>query len=127
MRSRDARSRTPDLFSTLSAREPVTVSPAPSARHVLPKDLPNAVKQLSDDELERLLGAVVAEQKRRGKKPERAFSNKRQSELVGVTLTPSMSNAVRAAFKAGIKASQIARQFGISRADVQKALVRGRE
>jgi DNA-binding transcriptional regulator LsrR (DeoR family) len=36
-------------------------------------------------------------------------------------------NAVRAAFKAGIKPSQIARQFGISRMDVQKALANGRE
>jgi predicted DNA-binding protein (UPF0251 family) len=55
------------------------------------------------------------------------LSDKRQVELVGVTLTPSKINAVRAAFKAGIKTSQIARQFGISRMDVQKALASGRE
>jgi uncharacterized protein (DUF433 family) len=31
-------------------------------------------------------------------------------------------NAVRAAFKAGVKPSQIARQFGLSQVDVRKAL-----
>jgi DNA-binding transcriptional regulator LsrR (DeoR family) len=31
-------------------------------------------------------------------------------------------NAVRAAFKAGVKPSQIARQFGLSQSDVRKAL-----
>ncbi len=121
MRNRDTRSRTPDLFSAQSAREPVSVSPASPTRHVLPKDLPNSIKQLSDGELERLLAAALAEQKHRGRKVE-AFSNKRQAELVRVTLTPSKINAVRAAFKAGIKPSQIARQFGISRTDVQKVL-----
>jgi predicted DNA binding protein len=95
-------------------------------RRVLPADLPNAIKHLSDHELERLVAAVLAEQKHRGRKQE-AVSNKRQGELVGVTLTPSKMNAVRAAFKAGIKPSQIARQFGISRTDVQKALASDRE
>jgi hypothetical protein len=37
-------------------------------------------------------------------------------------LTPGKPNAVRAAFKAGIKPSQIARQFGLSQSDVRKAL-----
>jgi transposase-like protein len=41
-------------------------------------------------------------------------------------LPPSSSltikmNAVRAAFKVGVKPSQIARQFGLSRSDVRKA------
>jgi hypothetical protein len=35
---------------------------------------------------------------------------------------PRKLNAVRAAFKAGVKPTQIARQFGISQADVRKAL-----
>jgi transposase-like protein len=39
-------------------------------------------------------------------------------------LTPSKVNAVRAAFKAGVKTSQIARQFGLSKADVQNVLAR---
>jgi len=37
-------------------------------------------------------------------------------------LTRGQMNAVFAAFKAGIKPSQIARQFGIARSDVHKVL-----
>ncbi|MEJ2376949.1 MAG: hypothetical protein P8Y71_16555 [Pseudolabrys sp.] len=73
------------------------------------------------------MDAVAAEQKVRGKKPEKTFSDKRQVELAGVTLTPSKMNAVRAAFKAGFRPSQIARQFGLSQTDVRKVLTSGRE
>jgi transposase-like protein len=37
-------------------------------------------------------------------------------------LTTGKLNAVRAAFKAGVKPSAIARQFGILQSDVRKAL-----
>jgi len=37
-------------------------------------------------------------------------------------LTTGKLNAVRAAFKAGVKPSAIARQFGISQSDIRKAL-----
>ena len=37
-------------------------------------------------------------------------------------LTKGKLNAVRAAFKAGVRPSAIARQFGISQSDVRKAL-----
>jgi hypothetical protein len=130
----------PDLFSTLSAQE--TVSPsvtrppstpppttvaaaatAPSHPYVLPKDLPKAIGQLQDEELDRLLTAVLAEQKRRGKKPPVSDEGSRKRvEAIAPHLTVGKLNAVRAAFKAGIKPSQIARQFGISKADVRKAL-----
>jgi transposase-like protein len=40
-------------------------------------------------------------------------------------LTTGRLNAVRAAFKAGVKPSAIARQFGISQSDVRKALSQG--
>src|SRR5262249_36425619 len=71
------RSSTPDLFSTPSAREPSSPSvnsPPSSAithtssRHVLPANLPNAVEKLGDQELDRLLEVVIAEQRRRGRK-----------------------------------------------------------
>jgi hypothetical protein len=39
-----------------------------------------------------------------------------------VHLTPGKMNAVRAAFKVGVKPSQIARQFGLPQADVRQAL-----
>ena len=43
-------------------------------------------------------------------------------EEVAGGLTKGKLNAVRAAFKAGVKPSAIARQFGISQSDVRKAL-----
>ncbi|MGB6288086.1 MAG: hypothetical protein WBG18_27300 [Xanthobacteraceae bacterium] len=132
------RSSTPDLFSSAPAREahsrasepwqssPATIhaplSEVPS-RHVLPADLPNAVRQLDDQELEQLLSAVIAEQKRRGKKLSTEISRKQRVEVAAaVPLTQGKLNAVRAAFKAGVTPSRIARQFGISQSDVRKAL-----
>jgi hypothetical protein len=45
-----------------------------------------------------------------------------QTEPADVHLTPGKLNAVRAAFKVGVKPSQIARQSGPSQSDVRKAL-----
>jgi hypothetical protein len=42
--------------------------------------------------------------------------------IAEVPLTRGQVNAVRAAFKAGITPSRIARQFGISQSNVRKAL-----
>lgn len=132
----------PDPFSTVLARAlPATSDSPPLSKtnttaaaatlpplsHVLPKDLPKAIRQLQNQELDRLLAAVLAEQKRRGGKlPEPAGnSRKARVEPAAVTSLPSGKlNAVRAAFKAGVKPSQIARQFGISQADLRKALAR---
>jgi DNA invertase Pin-like site-specific DNA recombinase len=91
-------------------------------RHVLPKDLPAAIRQLDDQELHRLLAAAVAEQKRRGRKPAVSIQTAGKIEATAVHLTPGKLNAVRAAFKAGVKPLQIARQFGLSQSDVRKAL-----
>jgi hypothetical protein len=90
----------------------------------LPADLSNAIKQLGDQELDRLLAAVLAEQKRRGKEFRVSDENsrKRKVETISVPLTQGKLNAVRAAFKAGVTPSRIARQFGISQSDVRKAL-----
>jgi hypothetical protein len=142
MRRSPARPATPDLFATEMVRgspepaAPVTKAAADrvSQRHVLPKDLPNAVKHLTDTELDLLITAAVEEAKRRGSLPpslqqnsderERLSSkNRRQAELATVALTRTQINAVRAAFKAGSKPSQIARQFGISQSDVRKVLM----
>jgi transposase-like protein len=41
---------------------------------------------------------------------------------IAVGLTRGQINAVRAAFKVGVTPSRIARQFGISQANVRKAL-----
>jgi predicted DNA-binding protein (UPF0251 family) len=122
------RSSTPDLFSFASVR--ATSFPSgksdtnTSSRHILPNDLAGAVKHLDDQELERLPATVLAEQKRRGKKHPDSDegSPKRQLKTAAVPLTQGKLNAVRAAFKAGITPSRIARQFGISQSNVQKAL-----
>jgi hypothetical protein len=100
------------------------VAAASLRRHVLPKDLPTAIKQLDDQELDRLLAAVLVEQKRRGRKSAVSIEtlDKPRIEAVAVHLTPGKMNAVRAAFKAGVKPLQIARQFGLSQADVRQAL-----
>ena len=129
MRTR-ARLSTPDLFSSAPAREvhsqPLEPIGSPSAvpsRHVLPTNLSNAVRHLNDQELDQLLSAVVAEQKQRGKRLSAEISRKRRVEVVAaVPLTQGKLNAVRAAFKAGVTPSRIARQFGISQSDVRKAL-----
>jgi hypothetical protein len=49
-------------------------------------------------------------------------SHGRQEEAATVSLTREQVNAVRAALKAGVKPSVIARQFGLSQSDVRKAL-----
>src|SRR5258708_2305179 len=88
----------------------------PSLQYLLPKDLPRAIRQLQDEELDRLSEAVLAEQKRRGKMlpaPDER-SRKQRVESRPISLPSGKLNAVRAAFKAGVKPTQIARQFGIS-------------
>jgi hypothetical protein len=125
-----ARSSTPDLFSSAPTREAHSQSSesvgSPSAipsHHVLPTNLSNAVRHLNDQELGQLLSAVVAEQRRRGKKLPAEISRKQRVEVAAaVPLTQGKLNAVRAAFKAGVTPSRIARQFGISQSDVRKAL-----
>jgi hypothetical protein len=130
---------TADLFATTSPGEasPLAtkqVSSVQDQRHVLPKDLPNAVKHLSDHELDLLIRAAVEEAKRRGRSPPSVqadesvstrslrTNNRRQVEAAAVSLPRGQVNAVRAAFKAGVKPSLIARQFGISQSDVRRVL-----
>jgi len=151
-----------DLFQIAGAQEPSRIparrTPSPAAaaasatdnssprRHVLPKDLSNALKQLDDLELDRLLAATRHELQRRGAllpgepaiHPEANIgahdrgpvqsttmedsSGRRQLEASAVALTRGQVNAVHAAFKVGITPSRIARQFGISQSDVRKVL-----
>src|SRR4029077_3414666 len=91
-------------------------------RHVLPKDLPNAVKHLSDEELDRLLIVTLAEAKRRGTQTTPADKPSPSPNDIRGSLTRGQLNAVHAAFKAGITPARIARQFGISQSNVRKAL-----
>ena len=117
-----------DPFSAVGVEStsPPATNPASSAnarRHVLPKDLPNAVKHLNDEELDRLLAVTLAEAKRRGRQPLRPINVFQAGKWKRrVSLTRGQLNAVRAAFKAGITPARIARQFGLSQSDVRAAL-----
>jgi hypothetical protein len=92
-------------------------------RHVLPRDLPSAIKQLGDQELDQLVAAALAEQKQRGRTSAESIERREpRTVTVSVHLTPGKVNAVRAAFKAGVRPSLIARQFGLSQTDVRRAL-----
>jgi hypothetical protein len=102
----------------------------------LPKDLAGALKRLDDAEIDVLFAAVTTEAERRGRRPPSPAKAKpaadakpqpRQepAEDGAGSLTTGKLNAVRAAFKAGVKPSAIARQFGISQSDVRKALAQG--
>jgi predicted DNA-binding protein (UPF0251 family) len=74
-----------------------------------------------------LLSAVLAEQKRRGKTaPElNAISGRKVGRDSRISLTFGKANAIRAAFKAGVSPSRIARQFGVSQSDIRRALATG--
>jgi hypothetical protein len=137
----------PDAFPTATVREPSAPAklPAPEAateaapqRYILPKNLRNAVKHLSDGQLDLMHAAIVDEMRRRGrtpsvetdlpvrpdmvKMPSPPTEKRRHVNIADVPLTRGQVNAVRAAFKAGITPSRIARQFGISQSNVRKAL-----
>jgi DNA invertase Pin-like site-specific DNA recombinase len=88
--------------------------------------------RLDDAEIDKLLSAVTAEAQRRGRLPKRQPQAKTKlagrrtvAQEASHGLTKGKLNAVRAAFKAGVKPSAIARQFGISQADVRNALAQG--
>ena len=129
MGSGSSQETAPDLFSTPTNPGGGSSSPLPSpttteaSRYLLPKNLSEAVKALSDQELDQLSAAVLVEQQRRGKKPpSNENTQARRVEEASVSMSTGKMNAVRAAFKAGLKPSQIARQFRISQSDVRKAL-----
>jgi hypothetical protein len=92
---------------------------AQSSRHILPRDLDAAIKHLDDRELERLILAALQERDRR-KLPVPEKSER--TEIAPAALPQGKLNAIRAAFKAGVPPSRIAKQFGVSRSDVQTTL-----
>ena len=129
---------------------PTTAPPTasvPSLRYLLPNDLSGALSQLDRGEIDSLLAALIDEVMRRGgltpavkatlleatgggsevvkarrsvpSPPDRHQEPKAEG---GPPLTVGQTNAVCAAFMAGVKPSTIARQFGISQAAVRKAL-----
>ena len=81
---------------------------------------------MDDVEIDELLTAVTVEAERRGRlprSPDAKLQRRKGTAEDGTgSLTTGKLNAVRASFKAGVKPSAIARQFGISQSDVRKAL-----
>jgi hypothetical protein len=140
MATRRSAQTIPDLFSappTAKAPEPLaapqnkanTGSVASQPRLFLPKDLAGALKRLDTAEIDALLAAVTTEAERRGRRAKdkptadaRPQPRQASAEHGAGSLTTGKLNAVRAAFKAGVKPLAIARQFGISQSEVRKAL-----
>ena len=147
-----SKNQTPDLFSTgrldgsPSNNPPEALPGRPSRRTALPKDLPKAMRYLEDRELDWLLRTAIHEAKRRGRpmpmtearpantppassepipkqtKPPGRPTRQRQIGVAAAALTKGQVNAVRAAFKAGVTPSRIARQFGLTKSNVRRAL-----
>ncbi len=102
----------------------------------MPEDLAGALKRLHDVEIDALHAAFTTEAERRGRrlpgpvkeKPVAYAKPQRRQETAedaAGSLTTGKLNAVRAAFKAGVKPSAIAKQFGILQSDVRRALAQG--
>jgi len=106
----------------MPTNEPAAAS---SPSYALPTNLPSALRHLDDDQLDRLFAAVIGELKQRGKKlPKSDVPSRKQrpKEVDAPPLAQGKLNAIRAAFKAGVRPSRIAREFGVSHADVRKVL-----
>ena len=144
--------KTPDLLSAEGVGGQCSnvgadaTSTPPSPKSILLNDLPKALGYLDDQDLDRLLGAAIDETRRRGRlppgqeassakagagssepipkrsPPHGAPTRRAKEQIAPPSLTRGQVNAVRAAFKAGITPSRIARQFGLTQSDVRKAL-----
>ena len=94
-----------------------------SLRYALPKNLEAAITRLDDQQLDRLTSAVYEERTRRERLSlPGGQEQRRKAESPTKSLPQGKLNAVRAAFKAGVTPARIAREFGLSQADVRKAL-----
>jgi hypothetical protein len=92
---------------------------------------------LDDVDIDALLAAVTSAEHRGRRPPDPAKEKpvadakpQRRQETAedgAGSLATGKLNAVRAAFKAGVKPSAIARQFGISQSDCQEGTGAGRE
>jgi hypothetical protein len=129
MATRRSAETTPDLFSAAPTTKALERRPVPEGKaqpsrstsqsnYFLPKDLAGALKRLDNLEIDALLAAVTNEAERRGRLPPSpakekptidAKSQPRQAPAGdgAGSLTPGKLNAVRAAFKAGVKPSVI--------------------
>jgi hypothetical protein len=117
-----------DLISTPPSGGSSTTSrqkqAAPERKsYILPKDIANSLSHLSDRDFGLLLKACMKEKTRRLP----ASSPRAGKAAAAATpLTTAQVNAVRAAFKAGVRPPVIARQFRLSQAQIREALATGK-
>jgi len=104
----------------------------------LPGDLPSALGGLADDDLRTLAVAVDGElsrrrmtierpasgdgDARREARPAAAKPSRQKTQPEDPPLTTARRTAVRAAFKAGVKPTMIARKFNVSPAVIRRVL-----
>jgi hypothetical protein len=144
MPRRTSKSESPDLFShaAASALTPVTAARSLSEPGLLPGDLESSLARLGEADFERLRAAVSKEAVRRGglaepaeplqrasAQAERATRSEKRVKIKATegraradAVTAGKGNAIRAAFRAGLTPSAIARQFGVSQATVREVL-----
>ena len=107
-------------------------------RYALPSDLSGSLRRLDNGQLDRLLRAVLDEARRRGRSigddgsgapasrsgkalgPGAAAGGKAKKRTGPVP--PGQAKVIRAAFEAGVKPASIARQFRLSRAQVEQVV-----
>ena len=106
------------------SRRPAGAEPATdagrTAPYLLPADLDRALRHLDNAELDRLRGAVAAESRRRGR-PDGKTSEPRTRRRPA-PVTPGQERLVLAAFESGLKPAAIAREFRLSRAQVESVV-----
>ena len=86
----------------------------------LPADLDRSLRHLDDADLDRLVEAATAEARRRGRQAGKTSQGRARGRPAPVT--PGQEKLVLAAFEAGLKPAAIAREFRLSRAQVDGVL-----
>ena len=120
----------PDLFSTDTV--PNAPTPPLGSPDIIPDDLERVIVRCSDEAVERLLGVVTAEARRRGLLPPEQTPKdnaaggrpirQRRPGHVAEGLAPGQLSAIRAAGQAGVKLGKIAREFGLPLAAVKRVI-----
>ena len=88
--------------------------------YALPADLDRALRHLDDAQLDRLRDAVAAEARRRGRPDGR--TPERETRRRPAPMTPGQERLVLAALATGLKPEAIAREFRLSRAQVEAVI-----
>ena len=92
----------------------------PSGTLALPADLDRSLRHLDDADLDRLVEAATAEARRRGRQAGKTSRGRARGRPSPVT--PGQEKLILAAFEAGLKPAAIAREFRLSRAQVEGVL-----